>query len=137
MLDDKYGERRSENVSSYLTQQGSIGVSLRISSEENPQLLPIWMFDKDRSYSYSASDLGIRVCGPRNIRLFAYMEMGMRSNAAVDIPSSAACASMGISFEERFAIVSSPARWTRGERGRRGRVEILPYNGCVGGYVCG
>ena len=55
-----------KNVSSYLTQQGSIGVSLRISSEENPQLLPIWTFDKDRSNSYSASDLGIRVCGPRN-----------------------------------------------------------------------
>ena len=74
-----------KNVLSYLTQQGSIGVSLRISSEENPQLLPIWTFDKDRSNSYSASDLGIRVCGPRNIRLFAYMEMGMRSNAAVDV----------------------------------------------------
>ena len=74
-----------KNISSYLTQQGSIGVSLRISSEENPQLLPIWTFDKDRSNSYSASDLGVRVCGPRNIRLFAYMEMGMRSNAAVEV----------------------------------------------------
>ncbi|KAL3808705.1 hypothetical protein ACHAXA_010085 [Cyclostephanos tholiformis] len=74
-----------KSMSTYLMQQGSIGVSLRISSEENPQLMPVWTFDKDRSSGYSASNLGIRVCGPRNVRLFAYMEMGMRSNATVEV----------------------------------------------------
>lgn len=72
-------------MASYLSQQGSIGVSLRISSEENPQLSPLWTFDGGKSTSYTVSDLGIRVCGPRNIRLLAYMEMGLRSTASVDV----------------------------------------------------
>ena len=72
-------------ITSYLSQQGSIGVSLRISSEENPQLSPLWTFDGGKSTSYTVSDLGIRVCGPRNIRLLAYMEMGLRSTASVEM----------------------------------------------------
>lgn len=69
----------------YLLQKGSIGVSLKISSEENPQLMPIWTFDKEKSKSYTVSDLGICVCGPRKIRLLAFMEMGFRSGASVDV----------------------------------------------------
>lgn len=69
----------------YLLQKGSSGVSLRISSEENPAMLPIWTFDKERSKSYTVSDLGVRVCGPRTIRLLAFMEMGFRSGASVDV----------------------------------------------------
>ena len=69
----------------YLHQKGALGVSLKISSEENPQLLPIWTFDKEKSSSYNVSNLGLRVCGPRNIRLGACMEMGYRSGASVDV----------------------------------------------------
>jgi hypothetical protein len=69
----------------YLKQKGSIGVSLRLSSEENGEMLPIWTFDNNRSTCYTISNLGIRVCGPRTIRLLAYMEMGFRSGASVDI----------------------------------------------------
>jgi hypothetical protein len=72
-------------ISSYLLQPGSVGVSLRISSEENPQLMPLWTFDGEKSASYTVSDLGVRVCGPRNIRLLAYMEMGLRSSASVEV----------------------------------------------------
>jgi len=73
------------SMESYLVQKGSIGVSLRLSSEENPQLLPVWTFDKEKSRSYTASDLGLRVCGPRTVRLLAFMEMGFRSGASVDL----------------------------------------------------
>ena len=69
----------------YLKQKGTHGISLKISSEENPQLLPIWTFDKDNSSGYTVSDLGIRVCGPRKIRLLAHMEMGFRSGASTDL----------------------------------------------------
>ena len=69
----------------YLAQKGSVGVSLKISTEENPQLMPIWTFDKEKSTSYSISNMGIRVCGPRKIRLLAFMEMGFRSGASVDV----------------------------------------------------
>lgn len=69
----------------YLAQKGSVGVSLKISTEENPQLMPIWTFDKEKSTSYSISNMGIRVCGPRKIRLLAFMEMGFRSGASVDL----------------------------------------------------
>ena len=69
----------------YLHQKGALGVSLKLSTEENPQLLPIWTFDKDKSSSYNISNLGIRVAGPRNIRLGACMEMGYRSGASVDV----------------------------------------------------
>mmetsp|Transcript_1841 Transcript_1841/g.3966 ORF Transcript_1841/g.3966 Transcript_1841/m.3966 type:complete len:279 (-) Transcript_1841:1327-2163(-) len=72
-------------METYLLQKGSIGVSLKISSEENPQLMPIWTFDKEKSKSYTVSDLGIRICGPRKIRLLAFMEMGFRSGASVDV----------------------------------------------------
>jgi len=74
-----------KEMEGFLVQKGSIGVSLKLSSEENPQLLPIWTFDKDKSSSYSISDLGIQVCGPRKIRLLAFMEMGFRSGASVDL----------------------------------------------------
>ena len=74
-----------KSMETYLMQKGSIGVSLKVSSEENPQLLPIWTFDKERSSSYTVSDLGIEVCGPRTIRLMAWMEMGFRSGASVDV----------------------------------------------------
>jgi hypothetical protein len=74
-----------KEIATYLTQNGSIGISLKLASEENPQLLPVWTFDKDKSQSYTVSDLGIRICGPRSIRLLAYMEMGLRSNLSVDI----------------------------------------------------
>lgn len=76
-------ERKS--IENFLIQKGSIGVSLKISTEENPTLMPIWTFDKDRSKSYTVSDLGIEVCGPRKIRLLAFMEMGFRSGASVDV----------------------------------------------------
>lgn len=69
----------------YLLQKGSIGVSLKISSEENPQLMPIWTFDKEKSATYTVSDLGLQICGPRTIRLLAFMEMGFRSGASVDL----------------------------------------------------
>lgn len=69
----------------YLHQKGALGVSLKLSSEENPQLLPLWTFDKEKSSSYNISNLGIRVAGPRNIRLGACMEMGYRSGASVDV----------------------------------------------------
>ena len=69
----------------YLKQKGSIGVSLRLSSEENPEMLPIWTFAKDRSSDYSTVGLGLRVCGPRTVRLLAFMEMGYRSGQSVDL----------------------------------------------------
>lgn len=72
-------------MEAFLVQKGSIGVSLRISTEENPQLLPIWTFDQERSKSYTVSDLGVVVCGPRTVRLLAYMEMGFHSRASVDV----------------------------------------------------
>ncbi|KAL7551245.1 hypothetical protein ACHAWF_014438, partial [Thalassiosira exigua] len=72
-------------VEAYLQQKGSIGVSLKISTEENPQLMPVWTFDKEKSATYTVSDLGLRVCGPRKIRLLAFMEMGFRSGASVDV----------------------------------------------------
>ncbi|KAL9186058.1 hypothetical protein ACHAXT_005296 [Thalassiosira profunda] len=72
-------------IEAYLLQKGSIGVSLKVSTEENPQLMPIWTFDKEKSKSYTVSDLGLRVCGPRKIRLLAFMEMGFRSGASVDV----------------------------------------------------
>lgn len=72
-------------METYLLQKGSIGVSLKISTEENPQLMPIWTFDKEHSKSYTVSDLGVQVCGPRTIRLLAFMEMGFRSGASVDV----------------------------------------------------
>ena len=74
-----------KEIATYLTQNGSIGISLKLASEENPQLLPVWTFDKDKTQSYTVSDLGIRICGPRSIRLLAYMEMGLRSNLSVDV----------------------------------------------------
>lgn len=76
-------ERKPMEV--FLAQKGSIGVSLKISTEENPQMLSLWMFDKEKSNNYSVSDLGIRVSGPRQIRLLAFMEMGMRSGVSVDM----------------------------------------------------
>ena len=69
----------------FLTQKGSIGVSLRVSTEENPEMLPIWTFDRNISKSYTASDLGMSVCGPRTMRLMAFMEMGFSSRASVDL----------------------------------------------------
>lgn len=72
-------------MEAFLLQKGSHGVSLKIASEENPQLLPVWTFDKEKSKSYAMSDLGIQICGPRKIRLLAYMEMGFRSGASVDV----------------------------------------------------
>ncbi|KAK1738446.1 hypothetical protein QTG54_011115 [Skeletonema marinoi] len=69
----------------YLKQKGSIGVSLRLSSEENPEMLPIWTFARDRSSGYTMSGLGLRVCGPRTLRLLAFMEMGYRSGQSVDV----------------------------------------------------
>lgn len=72
-------------IEDFLKQKGSIGVSLKLSTEENPTLLPIWTFDRERSKSYSVSNLGIRVAGPRTVRLMAFMEMGFRSGASVDI----------------------------------------------------
>ena len=69
----------------YLKQKGSIGVSLRLSSEENPEMLPIWTFARDRSSGYEMSGLGLRVCGPRTVRLLAFMEMGYRSGQSVDV----------------------------------------------------
>lgn len=72
-------------MENFLLQKGSIGTSLRISTEENPQLMPIWTFDKEKSKSYTVSDLGIQICGPRKIRLLAFMEMGFRSGASVDV----------------------------------------------------
>ncbi len=69
----------------YLKQKGSIGVSLRLSSEENPEMLPIWTFSCNRSSGYEMSGLGLRVCGPRTVRLLAFMEMGYRSGQSVDI----------------------------------------------------
>lgn len=69
----------------FLKQKGSIGVSLKLSTEENPTLLPIWTFDGERSKSYSVSNLGIRCAGPRTVRLMAFMEMGFRSGASVDV----------------------------------------------------
>jgi hypothetical protein len=69
----------------FLKQKGSIGVSFKISTEENPSMLPIWTFDRERSKSYHVSDLGVRVAGPRTIRLMAFMEMGFRSGASVDL----------------------------------------------------
>ena len=74
-----------KEMETYLIQKGSIGISLKLSSEENPQLMPIWTFDKDKSSSYTVSNLGIEVCGPRKIRLLAFMEMGFRSGASVDL----------------------------------------------------
>ena len=74
-----------KEMETYLIQKGSIGISLKLSSEENPQLIPIWTFDKDKSTSYTVSNLGIEVCGPRKIRLLAFMEMGFRSGASVDL----------------------------------------------------
>ncbi|KAL7470292.1 hypothetical protein ACHAXS_010522 [Conticribra weissflogii] len=76
-------ERKS--MEEFSKQKGSIGVSLRISSEENPQLLPIWTFDKERSKGYGVTDLGVVVCGPRTVRLLAYMEMGFSSKMSVDV----------------------------------------------------
>jgi hypothetical protein len=76
-------DRRS--MDDFLKQKGSIGVSLQLSTEENPTLLPIWTFDRDRSKSYSVTNLGVRVAGPRTIRLMAFMEMGFRSGASVDV----------------------------------------------------
>ncbi|KAL3774669.1 hypothetical protein HJC23_012283 [Cyclotella cryptica] len=76
-------ERKS--METFLMQKGSIGVSLKISTEENPTLLPVWTFDRERSKSYTVSDLGIRVAGPRTVRLMAFMEMGFRSGATVDL----------------------------------------------------
>jgi len=72
-------------MENFLLQKGSIGVSLKVSSEENPALLPIWTFDKEKSKSYTVSDLGVEVCGPRTVRLLAFMEMGFRSGASVDL----------------------------------------------------
>ena len=69
----------------FLKQKGAIGVSLKLSTEENPMLLPIWTFDRERSKSYSVGNLGIRVAGPRTVRLLAFMEMGFRSGASVDV----------------------------------------------------
>jgi len=69
----------------FFNQKGSNGVSLKISTEENPVLCPIWTFDKERSKSYTVSDLGLQVCGPRTINLLAFMEMGFRSGASVDV----------------------------------------------------
>lgn len=69
----------------YLKQKGSIGVSLRLSSEENPEMLPVWTFARDRSSGYTMSGLGLRVCGPRTVRLLAFMEMGYRSGQSVDV----------------------------------------------------
>jgi len=74
-----------KEMETYLIQKGTIGISLKLSSEENPQLIPIWTFDKDKSTSYTVSNLGIEVCGPRKIRLLAFMEMGFRSGASVDL----------------------------------------------------
>ena len=74
-----------KEMETYLIQKGTIGISLKLSSEENPQLMPIWTFDKDKSTSYTVSNLGIEVCGPRKIRLLAFMEMGFRSGASVDL----------------------------------------------------
>jgi len=76
-------ERKPMEV--FLAQKGSIGVSLKISTEENPQMLPVWTFDKEKSNNYSVSDLKLRVSGPRQIRLLAFMEMGMRSGLSVDV----------------------------------------------------
>jgi hypothetical protein len=69
----------------FLKQKGSIGISLKLSTEENPTLLPVWTFDRERSKSYHVSNLGIRVAGPRTVRLMAAMEMGFRSGASVDL----------------------------------------------------
>jgi hypothetical protein len=69
----------------YLKQKGSIGVSLRLSSEENPEMLPIWTFAQDRSSEYTISGLGLRICGPRTVRLLAFMEMGYRTGQSVDV----------------------------------------------------
>mmetsp|Transcript_31872 Transcript_31872/g.66832 ORF Transcript_31872/g.66832 Transcript_31872/m.66832 type:complete len:292 (+) Transcript_31872:95-970(+) len=74
-----------KSMENFLLQKGSIGVSLKVSSEENPALLPIWTFDKEKSKSYTVSDLGVEVCGPRTVRLLAFMEMGFRSGASVDL----------------------------------------------------
>jgi len=76
-------ERKPMEV--FLAQKGSIGVSLKISTEENPQMLSVWTFDKEKSNNYSVSDLKLRVSGPRQIRLLAFMEMGMRSGLSVDL----------------------------------------------------
>jgi hypothetical protein len=76
-------ERKS--MEEFLKQKGSIGVSLKISTEENPTMLPIWTFDRERSKSYTVSSLGVRVAGPRTLRLLAFMEMGFRSGAYVDL----------------------------------------------------
>lgn len=74
-----------KTMENYLLQKGTIGVSLKVSTEENPQLMPIWTFDKEKSNSYTVSDLGMQVCGPRTIRLLAFMEMGFRSGASIDV----------------------------------------------------
>jgi len=74
-----------KELENFFNQKGSIGVSLKVSTEENPALCPIWTFDKERSKSYTVSDLGLQVCGPRTIKLLAYMEMGFRSGASVDV----------------------------------------------------
>ncbi|EJK55358.1 hypothetical protein THAOC_24914 [Thalassiosira oceanica] len=74
-----------KELENFFNQKGSIGVSLKVSTEENPALCPIWTFDKERSKSYTVSDLGLQVCGPRTIKLLANMEMGFRSGASVDV----------------------------------------------------
>ena len=74
-----------KEMDEYLKQKGTHGISLKMSSEENPHLMPIWTYDKDNSKGYTVSDLGIQVCGPRKIRLLAFMEMGFRSGASTDL----------------------------------------------------
>jgi len=81
---DSAGVGRKQ-MDDFLKQKGTVGVSLKISTEENPALLPIWTFDRERSTSYGVTNLGIRVAGPRTVRLMASMEMGFRSGAFVDV----------------------------------------------------
>eukprot|EP00804_Cyclotella_cryptica_P007685 CCRYP_001313-RA/>CCRYP_001313-RA protein AED:0.53 eAED:0.56 QI:0/0/0/1/0/0/2/0/93 len=71
-------------METFLMQKGSIGVSLKISTEANPSLLPVCL-DFRLSKSYTVSDLGIRVAGPRMVQLMAFMEMGFWSGATVDL----------------------------------------------------
>ena len=61
------------------------GVTLKISSEENGALLPIWTFDKERSSEHCHTGFGLNIEGPRIIRLAAVTDKGFKKGTPLDV----------------------------------------------------
>eukprot|EP00956_Cyclotella_meneghiniana_P008172 scaffold10872_cov66-Cyclotella_meneghiniana.AAC.5 len=74
-----------KEMSDYVKISSGQGVSLKFSSEENGEMLPVWTFNWERSGEFWANGLGIEVQGPRIIRLAAVVDKGFKKGSALDV----------------------------------------------------